>query len=46
MAKKYVKTKGSISLKNQASTNLTTMKYYLMSVGMAIAKKTKDNSFK
>lgn len=30
--------------KSRESTNLSTMKYYLMSIRMAVTKKTKDNT--
>lgn len=39
-----MKTKKLFICKSRESTNLSTMKYYLMSIRMAVTKKAKDNT--
>lgn len=44
MARRYMKTIKFFICKSWESTKLTTMKYYLMSIKMAVTKMTKDNA--
>lgn len=44
MARRYMKTIKFFICKSWESTKLTTMKYYLMSIRMAVTEMTKDNA--